>query len=115
MNAIGITNMRRYLGRKLLLGFVGALMSTALVVGGVAAKSNSISFEMVRSGAAEGANCLAGAKADVKITSIGPVEIMEIDATKLPPKTDFDFFVTQLPNAPFGVAWYQGDIETNGK
>jgi hypothetical protein len=24
-----------------------------------------------------------------------------------------DFFVIQAPNAPFGLAWYQGDIETN--
>ena len=31
----------------------------------------------------------------------------------LPPNTDFDFFVIQVPNKPFGLAWYQGDIETN--
>jgi hypothetical protein len=28
-------------------------------------------------------------------------------------QTDFDFFVIQQPNAPFGMAWYQADIETN--
>jgi len=33
----------------------------------------------------------------------------------LPANTDFDFFVIQTPNAPFGVSWYQGDIETNNK
>ena len=31
----------------------------------------------------------------------------------MPPNTDFDFFVIQVPKAPFGLAWYQGDIETN--
>ncbi|MBV8418095.1 MAG: hypothetical protein JO251_23105, partial [Verrucomicrobia bacterium] len=27
--------------------------------------------------------------------------------------TDFDLFVIQVPNFPFGLSWYQGDIETN--
>src|SRR5262245_11596499 len=101
-------------GRNLLLGFVGAVMTTLMVVGGVAAKSNSIEFDMVRSAAAEKANCLPNAKAEVKIHSIGPVEIMDVDAEGLPPKTEFDFFVIQLPNKPFGVSWYQGDVDTNG-
>jgi len=102
-------------GRNLLLGFVGALMATLLIVGSVAAHSNAIRFDMVRSAAAEGANCLPNAKAKVKIHSIGPVEIMDVDAEGLPPKTEFDFFVIQLPNAPFGLSWYQGDLETNKK
>jgi hypothetical protein len=101
-------------GRNLLVGFIGALMATLMVVGSVAAHSNSIKFDMVRSAAAEGANCLPHAKAQVKITSLGPVEIMDVDAEGLPPKTEFDFFVIQLPNAPFGLSWYQGDVETNG-
>jgi len=31
----------------------------------------------------------------------------------LPANTDFDFFVIQVPNKPFGMSWYQGDIETD--
>jgi len=38
---------------------------------------------------------------------------MYISASGLPPKTDFDFFVIQVPTAPFGLAWYQGDVKTN--
>ncbi len=38
---------------------------------------------------------------------------MDVDVEGLPPNTEFDFFVLQLPTAPFGLAWYQGDIETN--
>jgi hypothetical protein len=38
---------------------------------------------------------------------------MDVNVEGLPPKTDFDFFVIQKPGAPFGLAWYQGDIETN--
>jgi len=88
-------------------------MATLMIVGSVAAHANSIKFDMVRSTAAAGANCLPNAKAEVKIRSIGPVEIMDVDAEGLPPKTEFDLFVIQLPNAPFGLSWYQGDLETN--
>ena len=49
----------------------------------------------------------------VKIESVGPVEIMSVTVWGLPPNTDFDFFVIQVPKKPFGLSWYQGDIETN--
>ena len=70
-------------------------------------------FELVRSAKAVGANCLAGASAEVRIRSEGPVEVMDVSVQGLPPKTDFNVFVIPLPNAPFGLAWYQGDLETN--
>jgi hypothetical protein len=38
---------------------------------------------------------------------------MDVSVRGLPPETGFDLFVIQLPNAPFGLSWYQGDIETN--
>jgi hypothetical protein len=67
----------------------------------------SISFDMVPSG------CLATARGHVRITSLGPVEEMEVEVEGLPPNTNFDFFVIQVPRAPFGLSWYQGDIDTN--
>jgi hypothetical protein len=70
-------------------------------------------FTMVRSARAEGAACLAGAGANVTIQSVGGVEVMDISVSGLPAQTSFDLFVVQLPNAPFGLGWYQGDIETN--
>src|SRR5436305_10699979 len=91
MDQVGTTSGRRF-GRKLLLSGVAALMATLMVVGSVAAHSNSIKFDMVRSAVALNANCLPNAQAKVKITSIGPVEIMDVDASGLPPKTEFDFF-----------------------
>ena len=39
--------------------------------------------------------------------------MMTIDAAGLPKNTEFDVFVTQLPNAPFGISWYQGDHDHN--
>ncbi len=70
-------------------------------------------FGMVRSARAEGAGCLADAVADVTIQSFGAAEVMDVSLRGLPPATDFDFFVIQRANAPFGLAWYQGDIETD--
>ena len=70
-------------------------------------------FSMVRSAKAEGANCLASAMADVTIDSLDSVEMMDVSVHGLPPETEFDFFVIQLPNTPFGLAWYQGDIKTD--
>jgi hypothetical protein len=28
---------------------------------------------------------------------------------------EFDLFITQLPDAPFGVSWYQSDLHTNAQ
>lgn len=72
-------------------------------------------FDMVRSPALNAVpDCVADASGTVTIVPGGPVEVMTVRVTGLPPNTDFDFFVIQQPNGPFGVSWYQGDIETNG-
>src|SRR5690349_225287 len=100
--------------------FVGILAAGLLALGGLAepgaahaasrTKRPQLDFDMVVSGGA--ATCLPDAKGKVHIVSLGPVEVMEVSVSGLPPNTDFDFFVIQLPKAPFGLAWYQGDIET---
>jgi len=69
---------------------------------------------MVRSAASVNAGCVPDARADVSVTSKGSVEVMNVKAEGLPPKTEFDLFVIQVPNSPFGLSWYQGDVETNG-
>jgi len=81
---------------------------------GADAAVNQATFHMVRSTAAVGANCLNGADAKVTIQSQGPVEVMKVSADHLPKNTDFDFFVIQVPDAKFGISWYQGDLESNG-
>jgi hypothetical protein len=93
---------------------------SALAVGGVtsaeASSSTSdhrISFALQRSTASIAAGCLTGAGAHVRVVNKGPVEEMTIDAQGLPKNTEFDVFVTQLPNTPFGISWYQGDLESN--
>ena len=73
--------------------------------------NDSVTFKMVVSNGAK--TCLPKASATVTIKPNGPVEIMEVSVEGLPPNAEFDFFVLQVPKAPFGVSWYQGDIETD--
>jgi hypothetical protein len=92
---------------------VGALASTPVLAGNNDEKE--VSFPMVRNPGLNAAfpHFLPNARGRVKIESVGPVEIMDVIVWGLPPNTDFDFFVIQVPTSPFGLAWYQGDIETN--
>jgi hypothetical protein len=97
------------------LTITAAVAALGLAGAGVAdAATTSTSFAMVRSTAAAKAGCLANASATVKIHSLGPVEVMTVKAHGLPKNTDFDLFVIQTPDAPFGLSWYQGDLESNG-
>ena len=98
---------------------VAALSATPVLAGETPDNDNDgddITFDLVPSkglpdAALKGA--LKNAHGKVHITSVGTVEIMEVAVFGLPPNTDFDFFAIQQPNKPFGLAWYQGDIETN--
>lgn len=91
------------------------LMALSAFTPNAAAQSTSeakiFEFPIVVSAGAKA--CLPKANGRVTIHSIGPVEIMHVLVTDLPPNTDFDFFVIQVPTAPFGMSWYQGDIETD--
>lgn len=103
------------------------LISSALFLATVSAApaaditySSSISFEMVVSQGAR--TCLPDARAQVSIQSSGIqgsiqssaiVEDMFISVSGLPPNTEFHLFIIQVPNAPFGLSWYQGDLETD--
>jgi hypothetical protein len=71
--------------------------------------NDEFKFDLVSSSPA----VLPYAHGRVRIESVGSVEIMNVTVWGLPPNTDFDFFVIQVPHAPFGLSWYQGDIETN--
>ena len=47
------------------------------------------------------------------VDSEGGVEVMDVSVRGLPPRTNFDLFVLQLPDAPFGLGSYLGDVETD--
>jgi hypothetical protein len=90
---------------------IAAIAGLAGITSGTAYASNNLSFAMRPSPGA--ATCLPNAKGYVTVSSLGAVENMHVEVRGLPPHTDFDFFVIQVPNAPFGLSWYQGDIETD--
>lgn len=78
---------------------------------GSATAGNNVVFAMVPT---DGAESCVPAKGRVTITSLGVVENMHVELSGLPKNTDFDLFVTQVPTSPFGLAWYMGDIKTDG-
>lgn len=75
--------------------------------------NEDLRFELVPSGA--GRTCLPNAKGEVIIDAGESAEMMSVKIEGLPPNTAFDVFVIQVPNLPFGLSWYQGDISTNAK
>jgi hypothetical protein len=109
--------MRKYLtpSRKAMATLVAPLAATLFSTLSTAARADDDSkFPMVRSPAlATVSTCAPNARGYVRIEPRGAVEEMDVVVEGLPANTDFDFFVIQQPNGPFGMAWYQGDIETN--
>ncbi len=78
-----------------------------------AAAGDSITFNLAH---AASATCLSTtARARVTISDLGSVQKMHIEAFGLPANTSFTTFIVQHPTKPFGVAWYQGDIQTDGR
>jgi hypothetical protein len=96
-----------------LLTLVLSLLIMAMVVGTAAAKTRKFEFDMVRSTAAAAAKCLPKASGEVKVTELGPVEILDLEVDHLAPNTTYSFFVIQVPDKPFGIGWYNGEVETN--
>ncbi|MBZ5639515.1 MAG: hypothetical protein LAO51_12280 [Acidobacteriia bacterium] len=74
-------------------------------------KHASFSFDLVTSAGA--AVCLPDAQGEVRITSRGANQVMDVFVTGLPANTTFTVFVLQLPHSPFGLSRYEGDVETN--
>lgn len=60
------------------------------------------------------AACLPHASGKAVIVKGDLNDLLVVNVSGLAPKTGYDLFVTQLPNKPFGIAWYQSDLETDG-
>src|SRR5690348_17282926 len=71
--------------------------------------SSSFTFSMVPS--PNITSCLPNAKGSVTITPGELNDLMKVSVTGLAPNTGYDFFVIQLPNKPFGISWYQSDLQ----
>ncbi len=90
---------------------VGALFLGAFPDAAGAKKPEKFRFDMVVSGAASA--CLPNARGHVTLHAAGDNQRMHVEVEGLAPRTAFTLFVLQVPTAPFAMAWYQGDIETN--
>jgi len=102
--------MRRIIVPVILALVVAALAATA------AFAVDDTSFKMVRSAAAVDDECLKGAKANMDVRTAGTgLQIMDVELNHAPKNTEFELFVTQQPNSPFGISWYQADFETNNQ
>jgi len=56
------------------------------------------------------AKCLPHASGQASITPNSVNDVMKVTLSGMPANSDFDLFVIQTPNKPFGVSWYQSDI-----
>jgi hypothetical protein len=94
------------------LALVAALLTSATFSPLAAyAQTKTLQFNMTVS---EGASrCLPRASATVTDHTFGNFEFLLVVVHGLPANTGFDFFITQVPNAPFGASWYLGDISTD--
>jgi len=102
--------------RRIIVPVILALVIATLAATAALAGDDTISFKMVRSQTAVDDNCLKGAKAQVDVrTTPTDNQIMDVTLNHAPKNTEFELFVTQQPNSPFGISWYQADFTTNNQ
>ena len=112
-------NRARLLMRRLLAPTavkVGAVAVAAGVVTAVgitaasgAAAEQTFSFKLKPSAGITA--CLPHAAGKVTITTGKLNDTMKVTISGMPANASFDLFVIQLPTKPFGVSWYQTDVD----
>ena len=97
------------------LGIIAVLSLLIVALAAAAAFAvDTTSFKMVRSQTAVTNDCLEGARAHVDVTTTPTdQQIVDVTVNHAPKNTEFELFITQQPNSPFGVSWYQADFTTN--
>lgn len=114
---------RRVFARTALgLGAVGIAGAMALSAGlasagatpvkaAAPAKDHAYSFKLVPSPGIKA--CLPHAGGNVTITPGDLNDTMTVSVHGMPANAGFDLFVIQQPLKPFGVSWYQTDVQAN--
>jgi hypothetical protein len=97
-------------GLALTLGLAASGASAAPAAAG-AHHDSSFTFNLVPS--PNIASCLPDASGTVTITPGKLNDIMKVSISGMPAHAGFDLFVIQQPLAPFGVSWYQTDVNAN--
>ena len=113
-----------------LLALMMLALSGLVLLGARAAGASSLSDSLAQANANAGAQlsspftfsmvpspnikaCLPKAAGTVTITPGSLNDLMKVSVSGLAPSTGYDLFVIQLPNKPFGVSWYQSDLQTD--
>ena len=109
-NTLGLSGRGRIVLR-LAQGALAAFALAGLAPAALAAKPASFSFDLTTSAGALA--CLPNAQGEVRLTSHGENQQMDVRVSGLPANTTFTVFVLQVPHSPFGLSWYQGDVETD--
>jgi len=101
-------------------GVVAAALSltttAGAATGGTHARSvaaTSFSFALKPSSSAISACLPNNPGGHVTITTGALNDTMTVNLHGMPPNAGFDLFVIQQPTAPFGISWYQSDIQAN--
>jgi hypothetical protein len=76
-----------------------------------ARQSGAFSFALVPSPGIK--SCLPHAGGRVTIIPGSQNDTMDVSIFGMPANADFDLFVIQQPNKPFGVSWYQTDVNAD--
>src|SRR6202042_3278194 len=85
--------------------------SASPVTSAAPASSHSFSFALVPSPGIHA--CLPHLGGRVTITPGSQNDLMQVSVFGAPRNAEFDLFVIQQPNKPFGVSWYQTDVNAN--
>jgi hypothetical protein len=76
-----------------------------------ASSHRAVSFALVPSPGIQ--SCLPHARGVVTIIPGSQNDLMDVTISGMPSHAEFDLFVIQQPNKPFGVSWYQSDVQTD--
>jgi hypothetical protein len=93
-------------------GSMAVAMGFAAASGASAATSGPESCSFKLQASPNITSCLPHARGRVTITPGRLNDTMRVSVHGLPARTGFDLFVIQTPNKPFGVSWYQTDVNT---
>jgi len=95
----------------LVLSLGPAAASSSAASPGRARAASSFSFKLVASPTI--AACLPQAGGNATITTGSLNDTMKVSIHGMPANAGFDLFVIQQPLAPFGVSWYQTDVQAS--
>jgi hypothetical protein len=91
---------------------IAGLTTYGLTSASAAAQAPSVTFRFMLVASPGIAKCLPNARGQVSIKPGTLNDIMKVELSGMPANSEFDLFVIQYPNKPFGVSWYQSDIST---